>query len=147
MIATLHGRWQTRLFLLLIVGGIVTLPLGLWFQALANSVMGFIAPYIILAMVILFGLVWDIVYNYLQTRRWERDWPPVFQVINGIIEAIFVWGVLLLWKRLLPDASLNVPAWQFITHYTIVWVVTFLFSQGPMRILFPRWRFNGGQFN
>lgn len=145
MIATLNGRWQTRLFLLLLVGGLVTLPIGLWFQALSGSVMGLIAPYVILLLVIFLGLLWDMAYNYLQTWRWERDWPPVFQLLAGILEALLVWLILVGWNRLFPTAALEVAAWQFVTHYTIVWVVTFFFAQGPMRILFPRWRFDGGE--
>ncbi|MCB0033885.1 MAG: hypothetical protein KDE51_07695 [Anaerolineales bacterium] len=145
MIATLNGRWQTRLFLLLLVGGLVTLPIGLWFQALSGSVIGLIAPYVILLLVTLFGLLWDMAYNYLQTWRWERDWPPVFQLLAGIVEALLVWLILMGWNRLFPAAALEVAPWQFVTHYTIVWMVTFFFAQGPMRILFPRWRFDGGE--
>lgn len=145
MIATLRGRWHTRLFLMIIVGSIVTLPIGLWFMALEGSVMGLVAPYVILAAVLILGLLWEAVYNYLQTWRWERDWPPAFVLAGAVIEAAVVWGVLQLWNSVMADFALGVKGWQFIFHYSIVWLVTFAFSQGPMRILFPRWRFYGGE--
>jgi hypothetical protein len=34
----------------------------------------------------------------------------------------------------------------FALHYWSVWLGVFLMTQGPMRIIFPRWRFSGGRW-
>ena len=31
----------------------------------------------------------------------------------------------------------------FVAHYRFVWLSTFLFVQGPMRVVAPRWRRGG----
>ena len=43
-----------------------------------------------------------------------------------------------------PKAEFDLPL--FILHYTIVWLGIFILSQSLMRILFPKWRFKGGQW-
>jgi hypothetical protein len=77
MTPTLLGRWQTRLFLLATVGVLITLPfyfsiidinLGAGYHPVFFWILGYVA---------LFGLVWDIVYIYLQKFRWNRDWPGI----------------------------------------------------------------------
>lgn len=139
MTPTLLGRWQTRIFLLATVGVLVTLPFAL----------GIIGPganpifFWILGYVALFGLVWDVGYNYLQTFRWDRDWPGILQLLAGIWEAIVVaCGVKVLG---LPKVTRELSLFWFIIHYSVVWVSVFIASQTLMRILFPRWRFRGGQ--
>ena len=107
--------------------------------------MGLIAPYVILTAVLILGSGWEVVYNYLQTWRWERDWPPALAVVGGIVEAVVIWLLLTGWNQAVPELALGVKGWQFAFHYMAVWLATFLFSQGPMRILFPRWRFYGGE--
>ena len=140
MTPTLFGRWQTRLLLLATVGVLVTLPFA----------MGFIGPgansayFWILGYVAVFGLGWDVLYNYLQKFRWDRDWPGVFQLLAGIWELVFVGcGVKILG---LPAVSKEIPLFWFILHYSLVWVAVYVASQSLMRILFPRWRFRGGQW-
>lgn len=140
MTPTLFGRWQTRLFLLATVGVLVTLPFSL----------GIISPgadpvfFWILGYVALFGLFWDVLYNYLQKFRWDRDWPAAFQLLAGIWEAIFIaCGVKLLG---LPNVARELPLFWFVVHYSLVWLSVFIASQSLMRILFPRWRFKGGQW-
>jgi hypothetical protein len=41
---------------------------------------------------------------------------------------------------------LNVHPVFFLFHYWTVWWATFIMALGPMRIIFPRWRFRGGQW-
>jgi hypothetical protein len=132
---TLIGRWQTRVLLLATVGVIVSVPFWL--------VGGSVAFFVVLGWIALIGLAWDVLYTILQAFRWERDWPPAFAVVAGIAEAVLVY---LLATRLglagLPiDLSLGVFAFQ----YAVVWLATFFFAQGPMRALFPWWRFHGGR--
>jgi hypothetical protein len=140
MTPTLFGRWQTRLLLLATVGVLATLPFSL----------GIIGPgaspefFWILGYVALFGVVWDILYNYLQKLRWDRDWPGAFQLLAGIWEAIFIACILVLFG--LPNVTRELPLILFIIHYSLVWLSVYLASQTLMRILFPRSRFKGGQW-
>lgn len=131
MTPVLTGRWQTRLFLMLTLGVIVTIPFVM---------AGGINPAIVLAFVTLTGLVWDILYSFIQKFHWDHDWPASFQFGAGVWEfialAIVVFGFNLI-------GPFN-PVLLFF-HYWAVWLVTFLASQSVMRIIFPRWRFFGGR--
>jgi predicted permease len=140
MTPTLFGRWQTRLFLLATVGTLVTLP---FYLGLINSKPSSIYFWV-LGYVALFGIGWDMLYIYLQHFRWDRDWPGAFQFIAGIWEAIFV-AVLITIIGLpgIPKEDFDLGA--FALHYSLVWLVIYLASQTVMRILFPYWRFRGGQ--
>jgi hypothetical protein len=120
------------------VGMLVTIPLGILFAFLAGRGRVFFVPFIVLGVALLLGLGWEWVYHKLQMRRWERDWMPAFSMLGGIAEGVLLWTVLKL-------IGLNIPTWQFLLHYGIVWWSTFLFMLGPMRILFPHWRFLGGR--
>lgn len=130
MTPTLIGRWQTRYLLLITVGLFWTLPFVLVFGRV---------PLINLGLVIVLGFFWDILYNALQKLRWDRDWPPAFQLAAGVVEGIAVFIVDLLLR-------LEVSPLVFLVHYGIVWTAVFLMTQGPMRFLFPRWRYRGGQW-
>lgn len=140
MTPTLIGRWQTRLFLFATVGVLITWPFSL----------GLIEPkfgagyFRILGYLALFGCGWDILYNYLQKFRWDRDWPGAIQLLTGIWEAIFVACVV---KSLgLPSVPKeDLSLFWFAIHYSLVWVGIYVASHTLMRILFPRWRFRGGQ--
>jgi heme/copper-type cytochrome/quinol oxidase subunit 4 len=140
MTPTLFGRWQTRILLFATVGVLTTLPFYLGIVGSGSSRLYF--P--ILLYIALFGLVWDIVYNYLQKFRWDRDWPAIFQVLAGIWEAIFAACVIKIFG--LPGVPRDLPLTAFALHYSFVWLGIFIASQSVMRLLFPRWRFKGGQW-
>jgi hypothetical protein len=140
MTPTLFGRWQTRLLLLATIGVLVSLPFS----------MGLIGPdassvYLwILAYVAGFGILWDVLYIYLQRYRWDRDWPAAFQLLAGIWEGFFVYcGATLIG---LPAIPKELPLNWFAIHYSLVWLAVFIASQSLMRLLFLRWRFRGGQW-
>ncbi len=40
---------------------------------------------------------------------------------------------------------MTLPFSTFVTDFLIVWMLTFLFVNGPMRVPFLRWRHNGGK--
>ena len=132
MTPTLGGRWQTRFFLLSTIGSFVTI----FFVALSRSLM----PFIFLALVMLLGLGWDVLYNQIQKQRWDHDWPPTLQLAAGVAEGLFVF---ILANTLLPLGGSPI---MFALHHTAVWIATFLASQSLMRLLFPRWRYRGGQW-
>ena len=135
MTPTLFGRWQTRTLLLLTFGLFFTLPFVLFFL---------LTPLLILGMVLFFGYFWDILYQVIQGGRWDRDWPPVYQFFAGVWEGLFVFLVTLVLRRFADVFDVSLPI--FLLHYTIVWTVTFLMSQSLMRIVFPNWRYRGGQW-
>lgn len=141
MTPTLFGRWQTRLLLLPTVGILITLPFALGiFSPGASSVY-----FWVLAYIAIFGIGWDILYNYLQKFRWDRDWPAIFQLFAGIWEAVFLILIIKMLKLPLPGVQ-TLDIGLFIRHYSFVWLGVFLASQTIMRILFPHWRFRGGQW-
>ena len=129
MTPTLLGRWQTRFLLLSTIGFVLTLPFLLFFRW---------TPLINLVLVIVVGFLWDIFWQFLTRLRWDRDWPPAYQLGAGIVEGIAIY----LLDRLLR-LPVTIPV--FLVHYGLVWLATFLVSQSMMRVLFPRWRYRGGQ--
>jgi hypothetical protein len=136
MTPTLAGRWQTRTLLLWTVGLLITLLFVLTY--------GSTAFLLVLFYVWLFGLAWDLLYIGLQQFRWDRDWPSAFVVINGFVEGAVVWLLIqLVGLPGLPQGS--VPLVLFIFHYGLVWLAVFLMSEGPLRAIFPFWRFHGGR--
>ncbi|GAC1461381.1 MAG: hypothetical protein NVS2B14_07110 [Chamaesiphon sp.] len=139
MTPTLLGRWQTRLLLLSTVGILVTLPLCIGIIGPGGSVFLWVLLY-----VAGFGIVWDVLYHYLQKYRWDSDWPGVLQLFAGIWEGVFI--ILLVKVFGLPGVPQDLPLKWFTLHYSFVWLAVYIASQTIMRILFPRWRFRGGQW-
>ncbi|HIK31572.1 MAG TPA: hypothetical protein IGS17_06525 [Oscillatoriales cyanobacterium M59_W2019_021] len=141
MTPTLLGRWQTRILLLTLVGFPITLPFTIGaIGPGASPIFGLTLLY-----VILFGLLWDVVYDFLQQFRWDRDWPGALQLLAGMGEAVFLGAIaksIPLPGLLTEDLSLR---W-FAIHYTCVWLGVYVASQSLTRILFPRWRFRGGKW-
>jgi len=149
MTPTLYGRWQTRILLLITIGFVISIAL-VYFSPERFDLTTVLA---LLGYVILFGLPCDIAYDRLQTLRWDYDWPPVYQLFAGIWEGAFLWSVInamYIWQMFgfssLPGVNPNLPFRYFLIHYSTVWLFTFLASQGLLRIIFPRWRYNGGEW-
>ncbi len=144
MTPTLSGRWQSRLFLLWTMGLFVTWFFASYFQALSPFEEVFHVPFVLLAYVTLLGFGWDVLYNYLQLFRWDSDWPPVYQFFAGIAEGALL--LLLIRADAVGSVPLDLSFEMFFWHYGSVWFATFFVSQSFMRVLFPQWRFRGGQF-
>ena len=141
MTFTLHGRWQTRILLL---GGL-GLPLTAVFAWLYGSMM----PFALLAYVVLLGMGWDVIYYRLQSLRWNRDWPPLFVLLTGLWEGLFLWLLVNLPGRAgvtLPGITPALTLGRFAAHYLTVFCITWVASHSLLPILFPRWRFRGGQW-
>ncbi len=142
MTPTLRGRIESRLFLLTVLG----LPLTSLFALLYRDGR---TPFVLLGYVLLFGLAWDALYYGLQTLRWNRDWPPLFMLLGGLWEAIFLWGLISLSRGMglsLPGVAPGLTLAQFVAHYGTVFLVTFSAMFSLLPILFPRWRYRGGQW-
>jgi hypothetical protein len=137
MTPTLLGRWENRLLLMGLVGAVISLLFGLFYHDLKT-------PFIVLGYVIVFGFGWDALYQGLLSFRWDHDWPTVFQVLAGILEGAFVW--ILAHYVGLPGVDPAFRFAQFLPHYTMIWLCVFIISQGPIRVLLPRWRYRGGEW-
>src|SRR5690349_21158808 len=110
MTPTLMGRWQTRLFLMWTAGLVISLLVG----ALARD---FTTPLAVLLYVTVFGFFWDMLYQYVQSFRWDRDWPPAYQLAAAIIESIWVGFLIFVLPWGLPGVSPELPFWLFFVHY------------------------------
>ena len=135
MTPTLKGRLQTRMLLV----GLIGLPITLPFCVLAFP----FVPMPLLALLVVWGVgsALDPLYDWLQRRRWDHDWPVWAQVLAGITEGLLAFVLLSPLTLLNPLFLLLYPA-----HYVCVWGAMFLLLQGPIQVLLPRWRFQGGEF-
>lgn len=136
MTPTLLGRWQTRTFLMIFCG----VPVTLFFALLWRNPL---APFLLLLYVLLLGLLLDPLWHLIQRKRWENDWPPVLHVLSGIIEGAAIW--LLIATIGLPFIPRDLSIIRFLMHYGATFFAIFCVLWGPMKILFPWWRFRGGR--
>lgn len=133
MTPTLLGRWQIRLFLLSTVGLVISFLVG-WI--IGNLRL----PLLALCFVLVVGCILDVLYQYIQSFRWDRDWPTIFQVGAGVLEGLLVWFLLAVVSRLM------IPIPVFLSQYVSIWLVIFVLTQGPLRTLSPKWRYQGGEW-
>jgi hypothetical protein len=143
VLPTLGGRIQTRLVLLAVVGGIVTLIISPVLPISAPLSTVYQDTFIILAAVAVLGIAWECLYHFLMQWRWEKDWPTLFGLVTAIPEGALVW--YLLHEGLIPGIRGAVPADAFVIDFLAVWIVVWLVANGPMRVPFVRWRFHGGR--
>ena len=139
MLPTLFGRIQTRIFGLVVVGGLVTLVI--------TPVLPHDPPYrvtfLVLLSVLLVGIGWEFVYHGVQQFRWEKDWPTLFGLLTAVNEGALIW--LLLQWGLVPGIDETPPFATFLVQFSVVWLMSWLWINGPMRVPFIRWRFHGGR--
>ena len=143
MVPTLNGRIQTRILLLAVVGGLITLiivpvlpgsaPLGDKYQ---NG-------FLVLLSVAVLGVLWELLYHLLMQWRWEKDWPTLFGLLEGIPEGALIWALLV--AGALPGIVGKVSGADFLIQFILVWLGVWLAANGPMRVPFIRWRFRGGR--
>lgn len=139
MTPTLLGRIQTRWLLLVLVGVpwvLVFSPFLLLFTDASLPVvydLGFVS----LLLVGLLGTGWEVIYHLLMQLRWEKDWPTLFGLITAVNE--FVVLVLVLFAL---DYNEFVPV---LLLFFSLWLWMWLVSNGPLRVLLPRWRYRGGR--
>ncbi|TQK70232.1 MULTISPECIES: hypothetical protein [unclassified Nocardioides] len=142
MLPTLNGRLQTRIFMLVVFGGLITLVL----TPILPGDPDYRTTYLILAAVLVLGIVWELIYHAIQQLRWEKDWPTMFGLITALNEGALVW--LLLDLELVPGIDYpydGVPFWAFFIDFSVIWLVIWVWTNGPMRVPFIRWRFFGGR--
>jgi hypothetical protein len=142
MLLTLAGRLQTRVFVLLTVGAVLTFLVTPLLPMDAPILEKYEDTFTILLAVTVLGLAWEVLYHLLQQFRWEKDWPTMLGLLTGVNEGV------LLWLLLANGAVPGVPdiGWQaFVIDFAVVWIGTWLWVNGPMRVPFIRWRFRGGR--
>ncbi len=146
MIPTLLGRIETRIFALLLVGSIAQLifsPILPGIPAGADLGEIYKITFGVLFATIVLGVLWEFVYHALMQFRWEKDWPTLFGFLTVINEGALVW--VLVKADVVPWVPKNLPFSTFVTDFLIVWFLTFLFVNGPMRVPFVFWRHRGGR--
>ena len=144
MTPTLSGRLQTRLLLFVFIGLPVTLVFSrLWFGAVIAL------PFMILLWINVVGAVLDPLWIYLQHRRWDRDWPFVFQFFSMWLEALVAIAIILAdvapflpQREAIPDGTALMGV---LLLFTIVFVLSFVALLGVLQIFLIRWRFNGAE--
>ena len=142
MVPTLFGRIQTRIAVLAVIGGLVTLVVTPFLPGDGALSSRYRATFVVLVSVAVVGIGWELLYHFLQQFRWEKDWPTPFGLVTGLNEGVLIW--VLLDHGWLPTGS-DVPLRAFVILFSCVWVATWLWVNGPMRVVSVHWRFNGGR--
>jgi hypothetical protein len=135
MTPTLSGRIQTRLALLALLG----VP---WTMVIVPVLPGGVRygqTLLALLVVAVLGVGWELLYHACQQLRWDRDWPSLFALAAGVWEGALAWPVLN--QLVLAPSSMRAYVLFFGTTWLLVWLAT----QGPIRVLAPRWRHTGGR--
>ena len=144
MIPTLFGRIQTRVFVLALIGSLTTLVISLVLPNTPGSLGDtYKTTFSVLIAVTVLGIAWEFVYHGLMQFRWEKDWPMLFGLITAVNEGALVW--VLIKASAIPGVDSGLKFSTFLVDFAVVWLVTFLFVSGPMRVPFIRWRHNGGR--
>ncbi len=143
MLPTLAGRVQTRVVLLAVIGGLVTLLIAPVLPVAAPVADKYRDAFLVLATVAVLGIGWECLYHLLMQWRWEKDWPTLFGLVTLVPEGLLVW--LLLEAKAVPGIVGTVAAPAFCIQFLAVWLSVWLVANGPMRVPFIRWRFRGGR--
>jgi len=143
MVPTLNGRIQSRLFLMVVVGGLITLVIVPVLPGSAPIEDKYRNGFLVLISITVLGVLWEFLYHFLMQWRWEKDWPTLFGLVTGVPEGLLVW--LLLSAGAIPGIVGTVSGAAFVIQFTVIWLGAWLVANGPMRVPFIRWRFNGGR--
>jgi hypothetical protein len=143
VVPTLTGRIQTRIFLLAVVGGLITLIIVPILPGSAPLGDKYRDGFLVLLSVAVVGVLWELLYHLLMQWRWEKDWPTLFGLVEGVPEGVLIW--ILLSAGAIPGIAGSVGGAAFLIQFILVWLGVWLVANGPMRVPFIRWRFRGGR--
>ena len=143
MVPTLTGRIQTRIFLLAVVGGLITLIIVPFLPGSAPLGDKYRDGFLVLLSVAVVGVLWELLYHLLMQWRGEKDWPTLFGLAEGVPEGVLIW--ILLSAGAIPGIAGTVGGVAFLVQFILVWLGVWLVANGPMRVPFIRWRFRGGR--
>ena len=142
MLPTLNGRIQTRIFLLVVVGGLWLLIITPILPTGADIGASYAATFSVLLVTTVLGVLWEFLYHAIQQFRWEKDWPTLFGFLTGINEGLLVWflfaGGVIWWSDGISGSA-------FVIAFATTWILVLLAANGPMRVPFVHWRINGGR--
>ena len=142
MTPTLSGRIQTRLFVLAVIGSLVALVITPLLPMDAPLGDKYAAMFGVLLVVGVVGIAWELLYHALQQFRWEKDWPISFSLLLGVPEGVVAYLVA---RSGVLAATEDISGTAFAIGFAVVWVVTWLFVNGPMRLFTVHWRYRGGR--
>lgn len=142
MVPTLSGRIQTRIFTMLVIGGLWTLLITPVLPTGASLGPSYRTTFIVIITATVLGVAWELVYHGLQQFRWEKDWPTLFGLLNGLNEGLLLW--ILLSAGAIAGID-HITGWAFVIHFGTTWLFIWLITNGPMRVPFLRWRIRGGR--
>lgn len=146
MTPNLVGRWQTRLYLLGLIGGMIALLFVWRYNARIpySNKYRWIPEYVV-AYLVLFGFVWDIIYQTILHFHWDYDWPGAYTLVAGILEGALVFLLIrFVGLPLIPKGRVDFG--HFILEYAVIWCFTYFWVQFLMRAIFIRWRFRAARF-
>ncbi|MBJ8347462.1 hypothetical protein [Antrihabitans sp. YC2-6] len=146
MLPTLNGRLQTRILGLGLIGFFVALVITPFLPTGDLSIaQSYRVTLTVLLTTVLVGVLWEFVYHGLQQFRWEKDWPTLFGLLTIVNEGIVVW-LLVRHTTIVVHEDIRPTLTAFLIQFIITWLVFWLIVNGPMRLVFHRWRFAGGRF-
>ena len=154
MTPTLIGRIESRIVLVLTAALPWTAIITPFLIAPAGMGLGDVFRLTLsgIAIVLVAGIGWELVYHALQQFRWDKDWPTLFGLVTGINEGVTTWVGLHLLNHLNSHygvtgsyGSSNLVFKIFLVHFITTWVFVWLWSNGPFKVVFFRWRFEGGR--
>ena len=146
MTPTLGGRIQTRIFLVLIIGGLWTLIIGPFLPGTGGLSLGttYAVAFQVLLWVTALGILWEFLYHWIMLGRWEKDWPIMYAFFTFLNEGALVYVVVSV-LDLVAGVPNGVPLSTFLVHFLTTWFVTWLYVVGPIRAVLLEYRFNGGK--
>lgn len=142
MVPTLGGRIQTRMAVLTVVGSLWFLMITPLLPQEAPLGTKYEGSFLVLGLVMALGVAWELVYHGLQQFRWEKDWPALFGLITGVPEGLVAWLVL---RQAIPRALPEPNRLSYVIGFSTLWMIAWLFVNGPMRVPLVHWRFRGGR--
>ncbi|MFI7000699.1 hypothetical protein [Nocardia sp. NPDC050175] len=146
MLPTLNGRIQTRVLALSVIGCFVALIITPFLPTGSLSLgQAYRVTLSILLATVLVGVLWELLYHFLQQFRWEKDWPTLFGFLTMVNEGALMWVLVRYTTVVLPE-SLHPSLTAFLIQFIVTWIAFWLIVNGPMRVVFHRWRFQGGRF-
>ncbi len=142
MTPTLMGRLQTRLLLYIFVALPITFLYALYLDL--GEVGRFYDPFVFITSMTIVGFIADPIYMQIQRFRWDNDWPFAFQFFFTIVEFLIAWGLMN--AGALDDFLVFRIDWAtLLTHFTLVFIPSFLALLGGIQIFMIQWRFKGGE--
>ena len=144
MLPTLGGRIQTRLFLLAVVGGVVTLIIGPLLPISAPLSVVYQDTFVILAAVAVLGIGWECLYHFADAMAVGEGLADALRPGHGDPRGPARLAAADALARS-PASAGTVPAAAFVIDFALVWLAVWLVANGPMRVPFIRWRFHGGR--